>query len=319
MLARAEDGPTNVLLIEGNAEEARRLQTLLSASAGCGAHTHASLCVHHADRLVGGLQRLAHERVDVVLLDLMLPDCRGLKTLTHIRRQAPNVPVVLLISAEDEHLAVQAVQRGAEDYLVRGRMEGTLVTRALLYAMERQASQRSLTKLSLTDELTGLYNRHGFQTLSEHHLKHAPRTRGLLLLGATLDDLDELEARDGDAAADHALVSCAGVLRATFRSSDVIARLGFDRFAVVLLDATEESTQIIASRLGQRLTSRNTRDSRARPLSLRSSIWRFGPDAPPSIDELLGLLDGGRGARGSSSLILAVEAAATAEATARFA
>src|SRR5262249_9573930 len=90
------------------------------------------------------LDRVAQEHFDVVLLDLSLPDSVGLETLTTLHAQAPQVPVVVLTGFDDETIAVEAVQAGAQDYLIKGQAEGNLLVPAIRYAIERQRAEEAL-------------------------------------------------------------------------------------------------------------------------------------------------------------------------------
>ncbi len=100
--------------------------------------------LEHAERLSAGVQRLERGDVDVVLLDLDLPDSRGLDTFTKLRNQAAAVPIVVLTSMDDEDQAAKAVQLGAQDYLIKGQVESELLGRSLRYAIERQRLLREL-------------------------------------------------------------------------------------------------------------------------------------------------------------------------------
>jgi len=100
--------------------------------------------LQHVVRLSTGLERLVRGGIDVVLLDLTLPDSRGLDTYVTVRSQAPEVPVVVLTGRDDKELAVQAAREGAQDYLVKGKVRGDTLVRCLQYAIERQ---QALVKL----------------------------------------------------------------------------------------------------------------------------------------------------------------------------
>ena len=100
--------------------------------------------LQHVVRLAAGLERLVRGGVDVVLLDLTLPDSHGLDTYVTVRSHAPEVPVVVLSGVDDEQLAIQAAREGAQDYLVKGRVRGDTLVRCLVYAIERQ---QALVKL----------------------------------------------------------------------------------------------------------------------------------------------------------------------------
>src|SRR6266545_4336677 len=91
----------------------------------------------HVERLDEALAALGDGGVDVVLLDLHLPDSQGLDTLAELKREQPGVPVVVLTGLDDEQLAVRAVQAGAQDYLPKGVVDGALLARLIRHAVER--------------------------------------------------------------------------------------------------------------------------------------------------------------------------------------
>ena len=121
-----------ILLIEDNPGDARLLRELLAAKDG------ASFDLEHEDRLSTALARLAQDDIDVILLDLSLPDSHGLDGLNKICAQAPKVPIVVLSGLSDEAVAIKAVQEGAQDYLVKGSVDSDSLVRSLHYAIERQ-------------------------------------------------------------------------------------------------------------------------------------------------------------------------------------
>ena len=127
-----EDEKIRILLIEDNPGDARLIGELLGTEEG------ASFLLEHADHLSTGLARLAQGGVDVILLDLSLPDSHGLEGLNKICTQVPKVPVVVLSGLSDEAVAINAVQEGAQDYLVKGSVDSALLVRSLHYAIERQ-------------------------------------------------------------------------------------------------------------------------------------------------------------------------------------
>jgi phosphoserine phosphatase RsbU/P len=122
------------LLIEDNPGDARLIREMLRESVG------GSVAVElaHTDRLVPGLEQLTSQAVDVVLLDLTLPDSHGLETFRRVHTLVPEVAIVVLSGLDDEVLAVRAVQEGAQDYLVKGQVDGGAILRSMRYAIERQ-------------------------------------------------------------------------------------------------------------------------------------------------------------------------------------
>jgi signal transduction histidine kinase len=99
-----------------------------------------------ADRLSTGLKYLDEEEIDIVLLDLTLPDSHDLETFTTVHGKAQEVPIVVMSGIEDEKLAIEAVQRGAQDYLVKGQIDSNLLKRSILYAIERHRVEKELRR-----------------------------------------------------------------------------------------------------------------------------------------------------------------------------
>jgi phosphoserine phosphatase RsbU/P len=121
------------LLIEDNPGDARLIREMLIE-----AGTREMVDIFHADRLATGLETVSQREVDVMLLDLSLPDSSGLSTFEKAHTAAPAVPIVVLSGLDDEDLIVRAVHAGAQDYLVKGQVDGGTILRALRYAIERQ-------------------------------------------------------------------------------------------------------------------------------------------------------------------------------------
>ena len=144
-LAPAAHAVLDVLLIEDNPGDARLIREMLvEANAG-------PVRLTHVDRLAAGLEHLSQVHPDVILLDLGLPDSRGLDSFTRLRAAAPGVPVVVLSGLTDATLALRAVQAGAQDYLLKGHVDAEVVVRALRYAVEHmriEERQRFLSEAS---------------------------------------------------------------------------------------------------------------------------------------------------------------------------
>ena len=130
--------PINVLLIEDNPGDARLIREIL-AEAG-----DTQFDLERADRLSTGLEHLAAGSVDVILLDLLLPESQGLDTFHQVYAQAPEVPIVVLTVLGNEDLALRTVHEGAQDYLFKGDMDKNLVVRSMRYAIERKRAEEAL-------------------------------------------------------------------------------------------------------------------------------------------------------------------------------
>jgi diguanylate cyclase (GGDEF)-like protein/PAS domain S-box-containing protein len=152
--------------------------------------------------------------------------------------------------------------------------------------------EENLRALSLTDDLTGLYNRRGFYTLAEHQIAVADREKKeMFLLYADLDNLKKINDRFGHNEGSRALVEVAGILKRHFRKSDIIARMGGDEFAIIPVIKTEDCPGKISERLTKYLRLYNARKSRAYRLSFSIGVACYDPADPCTIDELLSRAD----------------------------
>ncbi|HSL30083.1 MAG TPA: response regulator, partial [Anaerolineales bacterium] len=119
----------NILLIEDNPADARLVREELKFTPSA-----TDFQLEWVDCLEAGLERLTRTHVHAVLLDLSLPDSEGMHTLKAVLGHAPQLPVIVMTGHADEELGTQAVQAGAQDYLIKGRVDGRLLTRAIQYA-----------------------------------------------------------------------------------------------------------------------------------------------------------------------------------------
>ena len=137
-MSETENKPIKILLVEDNPGDARLLQIALD-EAGTN-----QFALTHAKRHDEALRYLEDEGFDVVLLDLSLPDSQGLNTFTSTRAKAPEVPIIMMTGLDNETLALESMQHGAQDYLVKGQVDGKLLTRSIKYAIERSHVESAL-------------------------------------------------------------------------------------------------------------------------------------------------------------------------------
>ncbi|MEG4286938.1 PAS domain S-box protein [Microcoleus sp. A006_D1] len=145
MSATAKRNGFKVLLVEDNQAEADLIEELLLETNLNRAESH-RLSVSCTDRLSKAQQILVSEHFDVILLDLSLPDSQDLSTIIKIQEYSLNTPIVVLTARNDEELAVQSIQAGAQDYLVKRKIDSEVLMRSLRYAVERQHNQEALQK-----------------------------------------------------------------------------------------------------------------------------------------------------------------------------
>ncbi len=154
--------------------------------------------------------------------------------------------------------------------------------------LQREKLEEDLLVLSTTDPLTGLRNRRGFLSLTEQQLKVSDRAKKrLILFFADLDGLKEINDTLGHEEGDKALIEAASVFKEAFRSSDIIARMGGDEFAVLAIDTEEINPVIISNRLQNRIETHNNQPNRKYMLSISTGYSFYDPENPSSIDELM--------------------------------
>jgi diguanylate cyclase (GGDEF)-like protein len=256
-----------ILLVESDATDARRLVRMLRTSGA------ARFRLRRAHKLCQAKRYLQNGGADVALVDLSLPDAHGLDVILETQRTAPTVPLVALSATADEALAAQALQLGAQDFLVKAEINPGQLARALSFAIARQQAQLQFRSLSLLDELTGLHNRRGFISLAEQRLKLTSRqgVRSSLIF-IDVDNLKYINDNFGHREGDYALQQIASLLRECFRESDIIGRLGGDEFCILLSHAGDTGDHMVRKRLFQLIGRSNENSRRFYALSVSLGI-----------------------------------------------
>jgi diguanylate cyclase len=234
-----------VLLVEDNPGDARLVREMLKDASST------EFDVQHVERLTEARQRLMQNGSGCVLLDLSLPDARRLEALMQLRAAAPDVPIVILSGLQDELLAVKAVQEGAQDYLIKGRVDSDQLGRSINYAVERKQAEMKLQHRALHDSLTGLPNRALFLDRLTHAVAWSKRHKSTFaVLFLDLDRFKVINDSLGHEVGDQVLTEVAQRLHGVLRSSDTAARYGGDEFIVLCEEIADEQQAIgIAERL----------------------------------------------------------------------
>lgn len=127
----------SVLLVEDNRGDYVLAREMLSSSTSSSASAGVLFNLLWAETFTAAVEKLRAERVDVILLDLSLPDASGLDCFYSMRALAPNVPILVLTGLDDEKTAIGAVKAGAQDYLVKGQLQNDILVRGIRYGVER--------------------------------------------------------------------------------------------------------------------------------------------------------------------------------------
>jgi len=157
---------------------------------------------------------------------------------------------------------------------------------------DRKRTEEEISFISVTDQLTGLYNRRGFITLAEQQLRFSDRgKRDMLLFFADLDGMKWINDTLGHEEGDRALHDVAVILKETFRASDIIARIGGDEFAILAIDTTGIYPEVMMTRLQNQIDVHNHEDNRRYKISISMGAAYYDPENPCSLDDLMSRAD----------------------------
>jgi diguanylate cyclase (GGDEF)-like protein len=237
----------NVLLIEDNAGDARLIEEMIREDPA------APFRLHRADRLSRALEHLAGGETGLVLLDLSLPDSMGLETFARVYAHSPTVPIIVLTGNDDQTVALSAVKGGAQDFLVKGRLDRELLLRSMHYSIERKRYQVQLEHQANYDALTGLPNRNLLHDRLRQAV-YAQRTpRSIAVVFMDLDHFKFVNDSLGHSTGDLLLKAMGERLRLVLREGDTVGRVGGDEFVLILNDQSNEE---IIYRAMQRITAK---------------------------------------------------------------
>ncbi len=236
------------------------------------------------------LEKIKKNFFDSAVVDIVMPHMDGITLTKELVSLHPDLPIMVMTGHADEHSAGSAFAAGAREFIKKPFSVDEFILR-FDKMMRDHKGKETLLSLSLSDELTDLYNRRRFFVLAEQCLKVAIRAKKRsLLLYIDMDDLKWINDHCGHNEGDQALIALASILKKTFRESDIIARIGGDEF-VVLLDSTDQNDETLITRLYEHIGDHNAKVSQGYRLSVSVGAAHFDPEYPIPIDELLSKAD----------------------------
>ncbi len=273
--------PIHVLLIEDRLEDAYLERQLLEKN------RFEKFNVTQVDSLSKGLTRLAQGGIDVAVLDLFLPDSQGVKSVETLRHDFREIPIVVLTGGDGQiQMGLEAIRQGAQEYLIKGEITGPSLKRAIHHAIERKRLMMEQPVIILHDPVTGLYNQIGFITLAQHLLKVVNRIwMEAMLVYMRINAIKETEEAFGSKEMDLTLINMAEILKRACRESDILARVGEDRFAILALDTRGARADTFLDRIRKSVIEHNLHQKRK--LIVCISAAKYDPHAPCSIDNLI--------------------------------
>lgn len=193
--------------------------------------------VTHVDNMKSALKHVQEDEFDAILLDLKLKDVSGLSNISSIQMVNPNVPVVVISGLDNDATILEAIDTGAQDYLVKGYVDSKNVQRAIHASVKRKVAERDLYRQANFDVLTGLPNRRLLRTYVDQALKYGRRHEcKQAMLFIDLDDFKQVNDSYGHEVGDKVLVEVSKRLKGALRDSDVVCRYAGDEFVILSSD-----------------------------------------------------------------------------------
>jgi diguanylate cyclase (GGDEF)-like protein len=232
-----------VLVVEDNAGDVRLIRERFCKE------NPASFKITHVSTMREAVIHIAKGEVDIVLLDLDLPDAFGLESVRQAHTAAPKIPLIVLTNLDNEEVPFEALKAGAQDYLIKGQIENRALPRALRHAIQSHRLQVETEHIAHHDAVTNLPNRLVLEdrlaraiSLSRRHLA------ATAILFLDLDRFKYINDSLGHAIGDQLLQSVSQRLLASVRDSDTVTRLGGDEFVILLAEMAHPQDAAISAK-----------------------------------------------------------------------
>ena len=242
---RKRDKPIDLLLIEDNPGDRLLTKRMLEKA------QYTIFRISYANNLSAGIDCAMRNKIDVILSDLNLPDSPDVDTFHKLKLQVPEIPIVVLSGFADEEASLKAVREGAQDYLIKGQINGNVLERSLLYAIERKRVEDTVKRLAYHDPLTGLPNRALFTDRFMMAKANSKRYRmKTALITLDLDHFKDINDNFGFDAGDELLKEVGSRLLSALRQTDTVCRMGGDEFALLIPEVTlKKAVGVIVHRI----------------------------------------------------------------------
>jgi PleD family two-component response regulator len=207
----------------------------------------------HIDDLNFGVKVLNKQEIDIVFIDIDSYNDK-ISILNTVRALAKHKPVVLLSDDIDEELEAEVLEAGAQEYLIKSRLEIAELKRVLRHSIHRYKLLDQQRSLTLVDDQSGIYTYLGFTKIAEQQLKAGARSgKEVLLITGYLNGLHHLSNIYGYYQLNEILNRAADGFKRTFNGTEVVGRIGWNRFAALVTDVSEATTKRITARLGKQI------------------------------------------------------------------
>ena len=242
-----------ILLIEDNELDIQTITSLIDQSERLNAE------IKTVDSIKKAKTIMFYEEMDIILVDINIQGMKFEELFEVFDKDNLLIPYIVITDERDEDLGIEAVKKGAQDYLVRSELSERILRRGIIYSLERHDILQSLYRTTIIDELTGLYNRRGLHTLGNQQVGLAKRHNDdIFIFYLDLDGMKSINDTLGHEFGDKALIDTSNIMHKTFRTTDILSRIGGDEFVVVVVKAQHEFIPIIIQRLKEYVAEMNS-------------------------------------------------------------
>tara|TARA_B100002052_G_scaffold68112_1_gene61527 strand:+ start:3440 stop:4357 length:918 start_codon:yes stop_codon:yes gene_type:complete len=242
----------SILLIENNKKDIQTITEFINKSHRINAN------IQTVDSIKKAKTIIFYQKIDIMLIDLNIEKVKFEELFERFSKESLSIPYIVITDERDEDMGIEAVQKGAQDYLVRSELSERILRRTIIYSIERHEILQSLYKTTIVDELTGLYNRRGLHTLGNQQVELAKRHNDdIFIFYLDLDGMKEINDTLGHDYGDKALLTSSKIMHRTFRTTDILSRIGGDEFVVVAVKAQYEFIPIIIQRIKDYIKEEN--------------------------------------------------------------
>ena len=242
----------SILLVEDNKEDIQLITQYINQS------DRLNATIQTVDSIKKAKTVMFYEEIDILLIDLNIEGVKFEELFDRFNKDTLSIPYIVITDERDEDMGIEAVQKGAQDYLVRSELSERILRRGIIYSMERHEILQSLYRTTIIDELTGLYNRRGLHTLGNQQVEIAKRhDDDIFIFYLDLDGMKKINDNLGHDYGDKALIGASKIMHKTFRSTDILSRLGGDEFVAVAVKTQYEFIPIIIQRIKDYIKEEN--------------------------------------------------------------
>lgn len=280
-----ESKDVSILLVEDKLEDIQAITAFLEGSKRINAKIQTVDSVKKAKTI------MFYDKVDIILIDLNIQGLEYDELFERFDKNKLSLPYIVITDERDEDLGIEAVKKGAQDYLVRSEISERILRRTITYSLERHDILESLYRTTIVDELTGLYNRRGLYTLGNQQIELAKRHNDdIFIFYIDLDGMKEINDTLGHEYGDKALIITSSIMHKSFRTTDILSRLGGDEFVTVAVKAQYEFIPIMIERIKDYIKEEN-KNLKDYQISMSIGVSKVDLDSEKPLEDAINHAD----------------------------